>query len=68
MSFDAMFLSPLQFARVITWHVLLPAFTVGIASYIALLEGLHLWTKRDVYLRVSTFLIGSSPSRLAWAS
>src|SRR5499433_1533642 len=57
MNFDAVFLSRLQFAWVIGWHILLPAFTVGAASYIALLEGLHLWTRREVYLRVSNFWI-----------
>jgi len=57
MTFDAVFLSRLQFAWVIAWHILLPAFTVGVASYIALLEGLHLWTRRGVYLRVSNFWI-----------
>jgi len=57
MNFDAVFLSRLQFAWVIAWHILLPAFTVGIASYIALLEGLHFYTEREVYLRVSNFWI-----------
>ena len=57
MIFDAVFLSRLQFAWVIAWHILLPAFTVGIASYIALLEGLHLYTGRAVYLSVSNFWI-----------
>src|SRR5215831_18614246 len=57
MSLSPVFLSRLQFAWVIAWHILLPAFTVGIASYIALLEGLHLWTRREVYLRVSNFWI-----------
>jgi len=57
MSLSPVFLSRLQFAWVIAWHILLPAFTVGIASYIALLEGLHLYTKREIYLRVSNFWI-----------
>jgi len=57
MSLSPVFLSRLQFAWVIAWHILLPAFTVGIASYIALLEGLHLYTEREVYLRVSNFWI-----------
>jgi len=42
MALDALTLSRIQFAWVIGWHILLPAFTLGIASYIALLEGLHL--------------------------
>src|SRR5579863_6030059 len=48
-------LSRIQFAWVIAWHILLPAFTVGLASYIAVLEGLHFATGRGVYLRLSTF-------------
>ena len=57
MGLDALTLSRIQFAWVIGWHILLPAFTLGIASYIALLEGLHLATGREVYLRVSNFWI-----------
>jgi cytochrome bd ubiquinol oxidase subunit I len=57
MDFDPVFLSRLQFAWVIGWHILLPAFTVGAAAYIAVLEGFHLATGREVYLRVSMFWI-----------
>src|SRR5580698_9771368 len=57
MDFDPVFLSRLQFAWVIGWHILLPAFTVGAAAFIAVLEGCNLATGRDVYLRVSMFLI-----------
>ena len=57
MHLDPLFLSRLQFAWVVAWHFLLPAFTVGLASYIAVLEGLHLATGRDIYFRVSTFWI-----------
>jgi cytochrome bd ubiquinol oxidase subunit I len=55
MSLDALFLSRLQFFWVIALHILLPAFTVGLAAYIAVLEGLHFATRRAVYLRLSTF-------------
>src|SRR5580698_770745 len=57
MDFDPVFLSRLQFAWVIGWHILLPAFTVGAAAFIAVLEGCNLATGRDVYLRVSMFWI-----------
>jgi cytochrome bd ubiquinol oxidase subunit I len=57
MDLDPVLLSRLQFAWVIGWHILLPAFTVGMASYIAILEGLHLVTGRRVYLSISTFWI-----------
>lgn len=54
---DAVFLSRIQFAFLIAFHFLLPAFTIGLASYIAVLEGLYLRTRRDVYLRISAFWI-----------
>ena len=57
MHFDPVFLSRLQFAWVVAWHILLPAFTVGLASFIAVLEGLALATGRDVYTRISVFWI-----------
>src|SRR5215469_3592980 len=57
MDLDALILSRLQFAWVIGWHILLPAFTIGMASFIALLEGLKLATGREVYVRISTFWI-----------
>jgi len=52
---DPLFLSRLQWAWVIAWHILLPAFTVGLASYIAVLEGLHLFTGEEVWFRISRF-------------
>jgi cytochrome d ubiquinol oxidase subunit I len=57
MDFDPAFLSRLQFAWVIGWHILLPAITVGLASFIAMLEGLNFFTGKDIYLRISTFWI-----------
>jgi cytochrome d ubiquinol oxidase subunit I len=57
MDLDPVLLSRLQFAWVIGWHILLPAFTVGMAAYIAILEGMHLVTGRAVYLRISMYWI-----------
>ncbi|MGH8508053.1 MAG: cytochrome ubiquinol oxidase subunit I [Gammaproteobacteria bacterium] len=57
MELDPVFLSRIQFAFVIAFHFLLPAFTIGLASYIAVLEWLLLATKEQVYLRISTFWI-----------
>ena len=55
MTLDPLFLSRLQWAWVIGWHILLPAFTVGMASYIAVLEGLHFFSRNEVWLRISLF-------------
>jgi cytochrome bd-type quinol oxidase subunit 1 len=45
-SFDPIFLSRIQFAWVMGWHILLPAFTAGAASFIAVVEGLNFATGR----------------------
>lgn len=55
MSLDPVMLSRLQWAWVIAWHILLPAFTVGLASYIAVLEGFYFFTRRDIWFRISGF-------------
>src|ERR1700761_1679267 len=55
MHLDPLLLSRLQWTWVIAWHILLPAFTVGLASYIAVLEGLHFFTKNEIWFRISGF-------------
>ena len=54
---DALLLSRLQFAWVIALHILLPAFTVGLACYVATLEVMWWLTRRDVWRRLSAFWI-----------
>ncbi len=49
MDLDALLLSRLQFAFTIAFHILFPAFTIGLAAYLAVLEGLWLWTKREAF-------------------
>ena len=49
MELDALLLSRLQFAFTIAFHILFPAFTIGLAAFLAVLEGLWLWTKRDAF-------------------
>ncbi|MBA3536161.1 MAG: cytochrome ubiquinol oxidase subunit I [Tatlockia sp.] len=55
MHLDPLILSRLQFAWVIALHILLPAFTVGLASFIAVLEGIHFFSKKEIYFRISVF-------------
>lgn len=50
--FDAVLLARIQFAFTISFHIIFPAFTIGLASFLAVLEGLWLYTKRDVYLHI----------------
>jgi len=39
-----------QFGFVIAFHIIFPAFSIGLASYLAVLEGVWLATKKAVYL------------------
>jgi len=54
---DAVLLSRIQFVWLIAFHILLPAFTVGLACYIATLEVRYWITKDDVIRRLSAFWI-----------
>ncbi|WP_404383870.1 cytochrome ubiquinol oxidase subunit I [Caenispirillum salinarum] len=57
MDLDPLLLSRIQFGFVVSFHILFPAFTIGLAVYIALLEILHQVTKNDVWGRLSRFWI-----------
>jgi cytochrome d ubiquinol oxidase subunit I len=48
----ALDLARAQFAFTMACHIIFPAFSIGIASYLAVLEGLWLATGRDIYLQV----------------
>ncbi|MBC7985377.1 MAG: cytochrome ubiquinol oxidase subunit I [Sphingomonadaceae bacterium] len=48
----ALLLARIQFAFTISIHFIFPSFTIGLASYLAVLEGLWLRTGRDRYLQL----------------
>ena len=52
---DATLLARLQFAFTIAFHIIFPAFSIGLASYLAVLEGLWLWRKDDTYLQLFNY-------------
>ncbi|CAH2599129.1 putative Cytochrome bd2, subunit I [Rhodovastum atsumiense] len=47
---EAILLARVQFAFTIAFHIILPAFSIGLASYLMVLEGLWLRTGRQVYM------------------
>ena len=49
---SALTLARFQFAFTVSFHFIFPAFSIGLASYLAVLEGLWLKTGRDVYLQL----------------
>lgn len=52
---DAVFLARLQFAFTVSFHFIFPAFSIGLASFLAVLEGLWLKTGKQVYLDLFRF-------------
>ena len=57
MDFDATLLSRLQFAFTIAFHIIFPSFTIGLASYLTVLEGLWLTTRNEVFKVLYLFWI-----------
>lgn len=47
---DALLLARIQFAFTVSFHFFFPAFSIGLASFLAVLEGLWLKTGKSVYL------------------
>ncbi|MEM7444739.1 MAG: cytochrome ubiquinol oxidase subunit I [Pseudomonadota bacterium] len=54
---DAILLARFQFAFTVAFHIIFPSFSIGLASFLAVLEGLWLITKRDVYMRLFKYWI-----------
>jgi len=54
---DAELLARIQFAFTITFHIIFPSFTIGLASWLAVLEGLYLKTNKSVYSELYHFWV-----------
>src|SRR6266576_5662850 len=55
MDMTALFLSRIQFAFTITFHIIFPSFTIGLAAWLTVLEALSLATGRPVYRVIFEF-------------
>src|SRR5271170_2939604 len=55
MHFDPVFLARIQFGFVISFHIIFPAFTLGLAAWLATIEGARLFTRNEIYRRVFDF-------------
>jgi cytochrome d ubiquinol oxidase subunit I len=51
----ALFLSRVQFAFTISFHIVFPSFTIGLGAWLVVLEALHLASGRAVYRRLFEF-------------
>lgn len=45
----ALELARIQFGFTVSFHIIFPAITIGLASYLAVLEGMWLWKEKPVY-------------------
>jgi cytochrome d ubiquinol oxidase subunit I len=52
---DAVVLARAQFAFTLSFHIVFPAFSIGLASFLAVLEALWLWTGRDVFINLFNY-------------
>src|SRR5204862_8282337 len=57
MDLDALILSRLQFAFTIAFHIIFPSFTIGLASFLAVLEGTWLVTRREAFKTLYLFWV-----------
>jgi len=51
-TFDALVLARAQFAFTVMFHIIFPSFSIGLASYLAVLELLWLKTGKSIYLQL----------------
>ena len=49
MELSALLLSRLQFALTVSFHIIFPSFTIGLAAWLTRIEALHLATGRPAY-------------------
>ncbi len=54
---DPVLLARIQFAFTVSFHIVFPAFTIGLASWLAVVEGLWLKTGNKVYKEVYKFWV-----------
>lgn len=54
---DAVLLARIQFGFTVSFHFLFPAFTIGLASYLAVLNALWLWTRDQKYLELFRYWV-----------
>src|SRR5579859_4771337 len=57
MHFDALLLSRLQFAFTIAFHIIFPSFSIGLAGFLTVLEGLWLATRNEAFKVLYLFWI-----------
>src|ERR1700761_7083953 len=58
MSLNAAMLARVQFAFTVSFHIIFPTMSIGLAAFLMVIEGLWLKTKDPVYLEIYRFWMG----------
>lgn len=58
MNLDATVLARIQFAFTVSFHIIFPTISIGLAMFLAIIEGLWLKTKDALYLQIYRFWLG----------
>src|SRR5260370_20381640 len=57
MKLDPSVLARIQFAFTVSFHIMFPTMSIGLASFLAVIEALWLKTKNPLYLQIYKFLL-----------
>ena len=55
MNLDPSIIARIQFAFTVSFHIIFPTMSIGLASFLAVIEALWLKTKKPVYLEIYKF-------------
>jgi cytochrome d ubiquinol oxidase subunit I len=58
MRLDPAFVARVQFAFTVTFHIIFPTISIGLAAFLMVVEGLWLKTKMPIYLQIYRFWLG----------
>ena len=58
MSLDPALLARIQFGFTVSFHIIFPTMSIGLAAFLAIIEGLWLKTKDPLYLQIYRFWLG----------
>ena len=58
MSLDPALLARIQFGFTVSFHIIFPTISIGLAMFLAITEGLWLKTKDALYLQIYRFWLG----------
>ncbi len=58
MTLDPVLIARIQFAFTVSFHIIFPTISIGLASFLVIVEALWLKTKDPLYLQIYRFWLG----------